>query len=139
MGKFSWRNHSSDQTLFFNSVYDIHKNVGNVVLWGYIQKSSSLQDDEVKDVMYVNGGKQKLSNIKYLVKKAIRAAGIENRHDLVVQNWFPRKVMYLYLVVRHLFSFPCLSSDKMRLYETISWKTYFNVLLKWKGKILGEN
>ena len=52
-----------------------------------------------KDVKHVKGGKQKLSNMKYLVKHVIRAAGIVNRHDLVVQNWSPRKVVYLYLGV----------------------------------------
>ena len=35
-GNCSWRKHSSDPTLFFNPVYDIHKHVGNVVLRGYI-------------------------------------------------------------------------------------------------------
>ena len=91
-----------------------------------------------KDVMHVKGGKQKLSNMKSLVKQVMRAAGISNRHDLVVQNWSPRKVMNLYLGVRHLFAFPCLSSDKMSRLETISWKTYFNALSKRKGKLFGE-
>ena len=76
--------------------------------------------------------------MKYLVKQVIRAAGIANRHDLVVQNWSPRKVMDLYLGVRNFFAFPCLSSDKRRRYETISWKTYFNALSKRKGKLFGE-
>ena len=46
-----------------------------------------------KDVMHVKGGKQKLSKMKSLVKQVITAAGIANRHDLVVRNWSPRKVM----------------------------------------------
>ena len=70
-----------------------------------------------KDVMHIKGGNQKLSNKKYLVKQLLRAAGISNRHDLVVRNWSPRKVMDLYLGVRHLFAFPCLSSDKKRNFE----------------------
>ena len=40
----------------------------------------------LKDVKHVKGGKQKLSNMKYLVKQVRRSAGIVNRHDLVVQN-----------------------------------------------------
>ena len=59
-----------------------------------------------KYVMHVKGGKQNLSNMKYLVKQVLRAAGIANINDLVVQNWFPRKVMDLYLGVRHFFDFP---------------------------------
>ena len=91
-----------------------------------------------KDVKHVKGGKQKLSNMKYLVKHVIRAAGIANIHYLVVRNWSPRKVMDLYLGVRHLFYFPCLSSDKSIFYETISHKTYFNALSKRNGKIFVE-
>ena len=74
--------------------------------------------------------------MKYLVKHIIRAAGIVNRHDLVVRNWSPRKVMDLYLGVRHLFSFPCLSSDKKRSYEIISCKIYYNVFVKTEGKTI---
>ena len=73
-----------------------------------------------KYVKHVKGEKQKLSNMKYLVKQVIRAVGMMNRHDLVVQNWYPRKVMYLYLGVSDSFDFPCLSIDKRRRYETIS-------------------
>ena len=76
--------------------------------------------------------------MKYLVKQVSRAAGIDNRHDLVVRKWSPRKVMDSYLGVRHFFAFTFLSSDKMRRYEKISWKTYFNALKKRKGKLFGE-
>ena len=62
--------------------------------------------------------------MKYLVKQVMRDAGITNRHDLVFQNWSPRKVMDLYLGVRYFFTFPCLSSDKKRRYETNSWQKY---------------
>ena len=76
-----------------------------------------------EDVRHVNRGNQKLSNMKYLVKQVIRSARIANKYDLVVQNWYPRKVMYLYLGVSDLFAFPCLSIDKRRRYKTISWNT----------------
>ena len=51
--------------------------------------------------MHVKVGKKKLPNIKSLVKKVIRVAWIVKRHALVVRNWYPRKVMDLYLGVRH--------------------------------------
>ena len=76
--------------------------------------------------------------MKYLVKQLISAEGIVNRHDLVVQNWSPRKLIDLYMGVRHFFAFICLSSDKTRCYEKISRKTYFNALTKRKGKLFGE-
>ena len=47
----------------FNPIYDIHKHVGNVVLWGYIQKYSSLQDDEGERCYVRKGWKAEV--IKY--------------------------------------------------------------------------
>ena len=88
-----------------------------------------------KYVKHVKGGKYKLSNMKYFVNQLIRDAGIVNRHDLVVQNLSIRKVMDLYLGVRHFFAFPCFYRDKRRCYEAISWKTYSNALLKRKVKL----
>ena len=86
----------------------------------------------------VKGEKKKLSNMKTLVKHVMRAAVIANQNDLVVDWWSPRKVMDLYGGGRHFFSFPCLAYDKRRRYETMSWKTYFNVLMKRKVKLFGE-
>ena len=41
--------------------------------------------------MHVKGGKQNLSNMKYLVKQVLRAAGIANINDLVVQKLFSKE------------------------------------------------
>ena len=44
-GNFLWRKHSSDSTLFFIPVHDIHKHVSKCgFAGGCIYKSSSLQD-----------------------------------------------------------------------------------------------
>ena len=40
----------------------------------------------LKYVKHPNREKQEISNMKYLVKQVIRAVGIVNRHDLVLQN-----------------------------------------------------
>ena len=93
---------------------------------------------QCKDTKQVKGGKQKLSNMKTLVKHLMREAVIMNMNDLVVTFCSPRKVMELYVGVRHFFAFPCLTYEKRRCYETMSWKTYFNVLMKRKGKQSGE-
>ena len=90
-----------------------------------------------RDVKHIKGGEQKLSNMKDLVHDVVRAARMGNTNDLIVHDWSPRKVLDLYLGVKHFFSFPCLSSGKRRL-ETISWKTYLNILMKRKGRLLGE-
>ena len=93
---------------------------------------------KAKDVKHVKGGKQKLSNMKYLVAQVIRAATIANRADLVMRSWSPGKVLALYRGVKHFFAFPTLLNGKARRYDTISWKTYFNTLTKRRGKLFGE-
>ena len=50
--------------------------------------------------------------MKTLVKYVMRASVIANRIDLIVTCWSPRKVMDLYLGVRHFFAFPCLIYEK---------------------------
>ena len=73
-----------------------------------------------KYVNQVKGGKQKLSNMKTFVKNVMREAVIENRNDLVVNCWSPRKVVDLYGGVKHLFAFPFLTYEKedaMRKYR----------------------
>ena len=68
----------------------------------------------------------------------MRAVIIANRNDLFVTCWYPRNVMDLYVGVRHFFAFPCLVYYKRRRHDTMSWNTYFNVLLKRKVKVFGE-
>ena len=124
--KILWRNCCGGSILLTQTSFSIPSmkftNILEMWFCGDISKNvPSCRMMREKDVKHVKGGKQKLSNIKSLVKQVIIAAGVANRHDLVVQNWSPRKLMDLYLDVRHFFDFPCLSSDKRRLCETISW------------------
>ena len=63
MQKFSWRKNSFDSTLIFIPVDDIHKHVSNVVLRGYLQKYSSIQDVE-GEIFYAHQG-WKAEVIKY--------------------------------------------------------------------------
>ena len=112
-----------------------------LVMWFFRDISKNIPPYSMlraKYFIHVKGGNQNLSNMKYLVKQVLRATGIANINYLVVQDCSSRKMKYLYLGVRHLFNFICLSSVKIRLYETISWKKYFNALLKRKGKCFGE-
>ena len=54
---------------------------------------------------------------------------------LLVQNWTSRHVLYLYNAIKQN-SFPSL--NKRRRLETISWKTYYNILCDRKGYLEGE-
>ena len=76
--------------------------------------------------------------MKTLLKHVKRAVIIANSNDLVVNWWSPRKIMDLYMGVRHLFTLSCITSDLKRRYETMSWKTYLNLLMKRKWKLCGE-
>ena len=88
---------------------------------GYISKNiPPYRMLQCKDVKQVKGGKQNLSNMKTLVKHAMRAVIIVNQNDLVVTCWSPRKAMDLYGGVRHFISFPCLAYYKRRRCDTIS-------------------
>ena len=88
-----------------------------------------------KYVEQVKDEKKRMSNIKALVKHVTKAAVIDNRNDLVVDFWYPRKVMDLYRSVRKFFAFPYPTNNKRRRFETMSWRNYFNILTKMKGKI----
>ena len=50
-----------------------------------------------------------LSNMKTFMKHVMRALVITNQNDFVVTFWYPRKVMDLYVGVRRIFAFPCLT------------------------------
>ena len=89
-----------------------------------------------KDVKDVKGGKQALSNMKYLVKYVIRDTVIGNCLELHRRgNWTVQNVNDLYMGVKHFFAFQGAGS---RRFETLSWKTYYTLLSKRKGKLLGE-
>ena len=108
--KISWRNCRGGSILLtqpsFSIPYMTFTNMLEMWFCGDVFKNiSPYRMMRAEYVNHIKGGKQKLSNMKSLVKHAIRSAGIMNRHDLVVQNWSPRKVMDLYLGVRYFFAF----------------------------------
>ena len=69
-----------------------------------------------------------------LVKHVMRAAVIVNWNDLIVNLWYPRKVMELYRDIIHLFASPCLNYYKRRRYETMSWNTFVKCCDEKVGK-----
>ena len=64
-----------------------------------------------------------------------RAAHIVNLPHLIKREWTEREAIDIYDAVKHMFMFPSL---KKRRYGTIVWKTYYNLLVKRKGVLLGE-
>lgn len=91
------------------------------------------------DVNHLKFGKQKLSNMKSLINHVERAARLSNQSHLIKKNWYAGDALILYNSVSHFFKFDSLRTGKRRRYETISWKTYYNILSKRKGKLYGEH
>ena len=90
------------------------------------------------DVKELKGGKQKLSNMRCLVRHVERGAAIVNLRHLVKKKWETRDVLDLYHAVKHLFEFPSLVNGKQRRFEQLGWKTFYNILAKRKGRLYGE-
>ena len=93
---------------------------------------------QCKYMKQVKCEKQKLSNMKTLVKHVMRAAVILNMNDLVVTSWSPRKVVDLYVGVRHFFDFPCLTYEKRRRTRQCHGRPILVCLTKRKGRQFGE-
>ena len=73
--------------------------------------------------------------MRKLILSIERGATLVNKPELVVSSFSERSALDLYDAVHHLFKFPSL---KKRRYDTITWKTYYNLLMKRKGKLFGE-
>ena len=67
-----------------------------------------------------------------------RGANMVGLPRLIVKKWEPRNVLDLYDAVKHLFAFYTLMHRKKRRFEQLNWKTFFNILSKRKGRLLGE-
>ena len=89
------------------------------------------------DIKELKGGATKLSMMRTLIRHVERAARMGNLNQLVVRNWRPENARALYDAVKHFFRFP-LPKQKTRRFETLLWKTYYNALVKRKGRLVGE-
>ena len=90
------------------------------------------------DVKHLKFGGCKLSNMRNVMKQVKRATLVINRPDLIKSKMSSEDTIVLYHAIKHLFQFDCMTLGKKRRYETISWKTYYNILMKRKGKLVGE-
>ena len=77
------------------------------------------------DVSEIKSGKCKLSMMKKLILFVEHAALICN-HENLLNPKNEREAIALYQAVKHFFRFPSLE-NKTRRYETLSWKSYYNI------------
>ena len=89
------------------------------------------------DVNEVKGMKQKLTHMRKLMKQVEKAARIVNLPHLVKKKMTEKEARFLYTSTRHLFLIPS-EENKTRRYETLSWKSYYNLLSKRKWRLFGE-
>ena len=88
---------------------------------------------------HLKSGCQQLAMMKKLVSHVIRASTIVNCEALIVPHWTPRNVLDLHMAIKHMFEFPNMGRSRTkRRHGTINWKTYYNLIVKRKGKLYGE-
>eukprot|EP00957_Ditylum_brightwellii_P004892 372767-Ditylum_brightwellii.AAC.1 len=91
------------------------------------------------DISPIKSDRQKLNMMHLLINAIYRATNYVNLPHFIVKDWMPRKVLDLYQYTKHMFYFPNMNTNATRQYETIVWKTYYNLLVKRKGRQLGES
>jgi hypothetical protein len=89
------------------------------------------------DVKHIKGGRQKIMHMKILMSCVEKAAKIVNLPHLIKRKMNDKDAITLYNSVKHLFRIPA-GEGKKRRYETLSWKTYYNMLSKRKWRLYGE-
>ena len=89
------------------------------------------------DVNGIKGGAVKLSQMRKLMNCVENGARIVNKSSLVKPNMTEKDARNLYNSVNHLFKIPA-EEKKERRYETLSGKSYYNLLTKQKWRLYGE-
>ena len=115
-----------------------------LVMWFCGDVSNSIPPYKMlksSDVQHIKNGKMQLSQMKKLVDAVLRGArDVARVRGLIKKQWTTRNVLDLYEGIKHLLQFPNMTSkekDKRRL-QTIKWKTYYNILVSRKWKLMGE-
>ena len=92
------------------------------------------------DLTGLKSYKQKITNMKKLIFHVERAAcDLLFRPELIKRQWTVNDTLVLYHAVKPYFRFEVIiGAKRKRRFETISWKTYYNVLCKRKGLLVGE-
>ena len=72
--------------------------------------------------------------MKQIMSHVEREAKIVNQPDLIKKIWTVADTFELYHTVKHLFMLHLLRVGKKIQYETIPWKTYYNIFPNGKGE-----
>ena len=90
------------------------------------------------DKSSIKNGRQKLSMMKKVIEQVVRGATIVNMQALVNPNMREENCLELYTRIKHLFWFPS-TEKKARRYQSMSWKSFYNILAKRKWRLYGES
>jgi hypothetical protein len=91
-----------------------------------------------QEMKSIKGGKQKICNMRKMIKYIERAAACVGREELVRGAFSIPKAILLYESIRHLFEYPSLRITNQRRFDSISWKTFYNLVSKNGGRFVGE-
>ena len=138
----SWNNCKDGKMKLLTSGYKFPKlSFQNfVTMWYCGDKSNNIPPFRVLrscNVKSMKGGVNQLSMMRYLMRHVERAAHFVNLPHLIVRKWTTRNAIDLYNAVNHMFAFPNARNSKRR-HEQLSWKSYYNLLNRRKGKLYGE-
>ena len=89
------------------------------------------------DLRHIKSGKSMLSQMRKVMKCMEKGVEIVNLPGLIKGKMEERDAITLYNSVKHLFFSPS-KDKKKRRYESMSWKTFYNILSQRKFRLFGE-
>jgi hypothetical protein len=89
------------------------------------------------DVREVKSGTVKLSCMRKLMAEVSRAAIHVGREQLLRKNMTEQDAIRLHNAVKHMFKMPA-KGKRSRRHATLSWKSYYNMMLKRNWQLFGE-
>ena len=105
-----------------------------IIMWYCGQKADRIPPYRMlsyRDVKGMVGGKQKLCNMKKMAKYVEEAANRIGRSELASgPQYTVPKAVALYNAIEFKFRFNNIKLSKKRRFETIGWKTFYNIMAK---------
>ena len=112
-----------------------HLPLNNFIIMWYcgskVQKIPPYRMLTYMDVKDIKGGKQKLCNMKKMSLYVEEAARRVGRSELVAgPEYTVPKAVTLYNAIECKFRFSNIKITKKRRFETLGWKTFYNIMAK---------
>ena len=132
----NWSNIRNGQIMLLPSEYKFpHLPLNNFLIMWYcgskVEKIPPYRMLTYMDVKDIKGGKQKLCNMKKMSLYVEEAARQVGRSELVAgPEYTVPKAVTLYNAIECKFRFSNIKITKKRRFETLGWKTFYNIMAK---------